>query len=281
MKPAPPVTRTFTREGRTRRLPAPRPWPPRRPPGRAEGTSLPGEDARDDSERGPFPARVNSPPSTTNPAPVAQDSVRAPRFATRHQPTAADGEQEEQTDDAASASIWMYRFWTPHSRPGAGNASATTFGALVRVLEIRLEDVDALRSLPPHARTGLSCQILRPMRQHGPLRVCLDSLRRLVAAHPQETHELLERVGADRRHATRDDGNECEGGEEAARRGSKRRRAAIDRTRAPSANPPAAASEPASMRPRAPATSAVVSVRPGAAFARKGFRQPRTRRRSR
>ena len=90
----------------------------------------------------------------------------------------------------------------------------------MRVLEIRLEDVDALRSLPPHTQN----RVVLPdpeadVGQHGPLRVCLDSLRRLVAAHPQETHELLERVGADRRHATRDDGNECEGGEEAARRG--------------------------------------------------------------
>ena len=93
-----------------------------------------------------------------------------------HQPTAADGEQEEQTDDAASASIWMYRFWTPHSRPGAGNASATTFGSA----RARPRDTARRRRRAPIAATPRPNRVVLPdpeadVGQHRPLRVCLST----------------------------------------------------------------------------------------------------------
>ena len=77
---------------------------------------------------------------------------------------------------------------------------------------------------------------------------------RLVAADAEEAQEVLERVASDHRHAERDGRDDRdESARSGAPPGRKRRRAASHERGAPTASPPAAATEPARIRPSTPA----------------------------
>ncbi len=111
--------------------------------------------------------------------------------------------------------------------------------------------------------------------EDGALRVALHSLRRVVAAKPDEAEEVLERRAPHERDP--DDRLRLQARRARAvclRDGLNRRTAASQSPAAPMANPPAAATEPARTRPRTPAAAARAKSRAAGDASRRATMPP-------
>ena len=112
----------------------------------------------------------------------------------------------------ASASTWMYRFWTPHSRPAAGNARSTTSGKRLRASSTYGSKTSG-REERCHPSTGLSRAMRSPMYASTVLGVRLRADRRVVAADADEAEEVLERIAPDGRDPSGDDRDDRDEGQ--------------------------------------------------------------------
>ncbi len=121
MNPPPPVTSAFIAVHSTLRR--------RRLQARAGGTSPPGAVSPRRCRAPPTPRRRQQPAERRRARPrgpgIGCTRGHAPREHEARPPTRS---RSASPITPASASIWTYRFWTPHSRPPAGNARSTTSG---------------------------------------------------------------------------------------------------------------------------------------------------------
>ena len=132
-------------------------------------------------------------------------------------PAHADGQQEHEADQArVGEDLDVQVLDAPFASLGGERLVDDVGKAPACVGEVRLEDLGARGALPADPEDRVVLPDADPdVREHRPLRVRLDAFGLALLRDPEEADELLERVGADRRHARRHDRDEREQGDEA------------------------------------------------------------------